>query len=113
MPRKIKKFNEPEVKETGLSPYTEVWTTIAYGDYEIYRVYIKKEEAEEAAIKRNQENYDYARQTNKRMSDEEFEIYYNDKKNYVRRRYEVKTLSDAIDWIKEEAVDNALYSDGD
>ena len=111
MGRKIQKFNEPT--ETGFSPYENIWTVMAYGDSEIYRVYTKKEEAEEAAKKRNQEVYDYARQSNKRMSDEEFTTYYNDKKNYMRRKYEVKTLSDAIDWIREEAVDNALYRDDD
>ncbi|MFA5152865.1 MAG: hypothetical protein WC554_09920 [Clostridia bacterium] len=98
--------------ETGLSS-SDVWTIISYGDTDISRVYIKKQEAEEAVNKKNQELYDYARQTNKRMTDEEFDKHYNDKKNYIRRKYEVKSLYDAIDWIKDAAIDNATYNDGD
>jgi len=108
MGRKIKKFTEPEpINDGGLDIYNEVWTIHRPGDTDIYRVYINKADAEKAAEARTKEMRDYSRQTNKRMSDEEFEEYYNDKKswNAFHIKYQVKSLADAIDDIKSEMYD--------
>lgn len=111
MGRKIKKFTEPEpIKDGGLDIYNEVWTVIRPGDTDIYRVYPNKADAEKAAELKTKEMKDYSRQTNKRMTDEEFEEYYNDKKNSwnaFHRKYIVKSLADAIDDIKSEVYDSA------
>ena len=106
MPRKIKKFNEPEpINDGGLDIYTEVWTIIIGGGTEINRVYIKKADAEKACEVRNKEIYDYSRKSNKNMADKEFDDYYNDKHSF-HVKYYVKSLADAIDDIKSEVYDN-------
>lgn len=108
MGRKIKKFTEP-VKDGGLDIYTEVWTVIRPGDTEIYRVYTNKSDAEKVAEARTLEMKNYSRQSNKNMTDEEFEDYYSDNKNWnaFHRKYVVKSLADAIDDIKSEVYDSA------
>jgi hypothetical protein len=107
MPRKIKKYSEPEpIQDGGLDIYREVWTVISNGSTEINRVYLKKEDAEKACEARNKEVFDYSRNSNKRMTDEEFDKYYNDRYSY-HARYTVRTLADAIDDIKSEVYDNA------
>ena len=107
MPRKIKKFNEPEpINDGGLDIYKEVWTIINYGSTEINRVYLKKEDAEKACEISNKEIYDYSRKANKNMEDKEFDDYFNDKRSF-HAKYSVKSLADAIDDIKSEVYDNA------
>lgn len=107
MGRKIKKFNEPEpIKDGGLDIYSEIWTIISRGSTEINRVYLKKEDAEKACEVMNKEIYDYSRNTNKDMSDKEFDDYYKDKRSF-HGKYSVKSLADAIDDIKSEVYDSA------
>jgi len=91
----------------GLSAYNEVWTIISYGDTEIYEIFLSKTKAENAAKQKNKEYYDYYRNTNKKMSDQEFEEYFNSR--HIRRnKKEVKSLADAIDWIK-DAINDSNY----
>ena len=104
MGRKIKKFTEPD--DGGLDIYRDVWTIIGRRSSEINRVYPKKEDAEKACEARTKEIYDYHRMINKRMSDEEFDVHYNDKHTYFGQCV-VKSLADAIDDIKDEVYDSA------
>ena len=106
MPRKIKKFNKPEpINDGGLDVYTEVWAFAKPGDYEIYKVYPKKEDAEKACELKNKELYDYSRNSNKDMSDQQFDTYYE--KNKFFKKYSVMSLENAIDIIRDEVRDNA------
>ena len=107
MPRKIKKYSEPEpINDGGLDVYTEVWAFAKTGDYEIYRVYPKKEDAEKACEIKNKELYDYSRNANKDMSDKQFDTYYNNPRSF-QRKYSVMSLENAIDIIRDEVRDNA------
>jgi phosphoglycolate phosphatase-like HAD superfamily hydrolase len=108
----IRKFTEPD--DGGLDIYRDVWTVIRKGDTEIYRVYLKKEDAEKAAELRTKENRDYSRNVNKQMSDDEFDKYYKDKHtfNAFHIKFEVKSLADAIDDIKSEMYDLGLGNRG-
>jgi len=93
-----------------LDVYKEVWTIIKQGDTEIYNVYVKKEYAERAAEKRYKEEYDYHRQVNKRMTDEEFNRYFNDKSTPFGKS-KVETLANAIDMIKDAIRDDYQESE--
>ena len=107
MGRKIKKYTEPEpIKDGGLDIYNEVWTIISAGSTEINRIYPKKDDAEKACEARNKEIYDYYRNVNKKMSDEEYDKHYKDRYSYISK-YKVMSLADAIDVIKDEVYDNA------
>ena len=68
------------IKESKLSVYKDVWAIIKYDDFEIHEVYLKKEEAELDCIKKNEEL---------------------EKLSHIKHRYEVKSLDDAIDIIKD------------
>ena len=107
MPRKIKKFTEPEpINDGGLDVYTEVWTCIPKDGYEISRVYLKKEDAEKVCEIKNKEIYDYSRRTNKNMSNEEFDDYFKNIRSY-HSIYSVMSLENAIDVIRDTVRDNA------
>ena len=74
---------ESDKKEPGLDTYKEVWCVITYGDTEIYKVYLDKDEAIKVAYESNE--------SRKKLT------FYNPK--YPGP--EVKSLYDAIDIIKE------------
>ena len=117
---KIKKVNELsnyiieglDDKDNGLDVYTQVWTIIKHGDTEIYKIYTDKKDAEIAAELKTKEMKDYSRKTNKNMTDKEFDEYYkNSSWNAFHKIYQVKTLADAIDLIKESIYDDYASHD--
>ena len=74
--------------ETVFSAYDKVWVITHKGMYDIDKIYIDKEEAEQACRKQNQNYNDY--------------FTHNKKDNY----YIVKSLDDTIDIIKESIDDD-------
>ena len=46
------------------------------------------------------------------MTDEEYKNHYNNPHSYIGQ-YAVRSLADAIDDIKDEVYDSAVYRDGD
>lgn len=74
--------------ETVFSAYDQVWVITHKNMYDIDKIYIDKEEAEQMCRKQNQAYNDY--------------FVLNKKDNY----YVVKCLDDAIDLIKESINDD-------
>jgi len=70
--------------------YNEVWVVITYGDTEFYKIYLNKKTAEKIAA-----------DNNKRA---EKIVYYNSE----HPKCEVKSLADAIDWIKDAMKDQYI-----
>jgi len=103
MKKEFKKFMH-EKNNNGLST-NDIWTIVRDGDTEIHYVYLKKEDANEAAKDKNREYYKYSRNINKLMPNEEFEKYFND----PRKLWAIKTLSDTIDLIREEIYKDVNY----
>ena len=83
----LRKFNM--IKESKLSAYTDVWVVIKYGDYDIGEVYLDKNEAELACVKRNEELKQFA---------------------YLKSKCVVKSLDDAIEIIKDSVRDDERMS---
>ena len=75
------------MKDKALNVYTEVWCVIAYGDTNIDRVYLNKGEAIKVADANNERLKTF--------------IFYDPKSP----KCEVKSLADAIDWIKDAIED--------
>jgi hypothetical protein len=71
------------MNEPGLDIYKDVWCVITYGDTEIYRVYLDKNEAIKIAHENNERRKTL--------------IFYNPKHPIC----EVKSLADAIDLIRD------------
>jgi hypothetical protein len=100
------------IGSTGLSAYTEVWVITKYGDTDINEVFLNKTKAERIAKEKNKEYYDYYRNKNKKMSDDEFKKYFYG--GYINRNeYRVKSLDDAIEDIKEVVIDNERNEEND
>jgi len=110
---KIKKVNElndsSNFIDKGLN-IDKVWTIIKSWDTEISKIYLNKSDAEEACEVENKENYNYYRKINNAMSDKEFDKYFYDKTS-LHKLYEVKTLYDAIDLIKDNINDDYTSHD--
>lgn len=68
-----------------LSVYTEVWVVIKYGDSDINEVYLNKDEAIIDCSKKN----------------EVMKLFI-----HINNKYEVKTLDEAIDIIKDSVRDS-------
>lgn len=83
----------------GLDIYTEVWTIINKGASEINKVYIKKEHAIKACEEKNKEIFDHYHKLNKNLSNYDINRHY--------ATYNVKSLADAIDLIKDVIRDDA------
>lgn len=76
--------------------YDEVYVVIKYGDTDLYDVYTERDEAVLVADEQNE--------SMKKLLF--YDLFYDSKTN----RYEVKTLWEAIDWIK-EAIDDQKTMD--
>ncbi len=110
---KIKKVNElnesSDFIDKGIDAI-QIWTVIKYGSSDIDKIYLNKSDAEEACKFRIKYDYDYYRKINKRMSDEEFDKNFYGK-NSPHRLPEVKSLVDAIDYIKDYIHDDYASHD--
>ena len=77
----IKKFNKCEkINEGAISAYDGAWVVFRYGDTDIDKIYLNKEEANLECIKANEEYEEHFRNEGK---------------------FKVKTLDEAIDQIKD------------
>jgi hypothetical protein len=110
MAKKIRKFLEPEVIDNSIKS-TDVWVVFKYSDYEIDKVYLNKADAEKAAELKTKEYYDYYRGINKNMTDKEYDDYH--KQQHTHRTWEVKSLYDAIDLIREYIHDDYASHDNE
>jgi len=100
--KKVKKLNEAAENVNGIK-VSDLWVVQSSKGSDPYYIFTKKEDAEIERDRYAKEYYDYYRNVNKRMSDEEFKNYFDVVMNNIR----VITLEDAIDERVEEAVDNA------
>ena len=84
-----------KLNESSLSPYTDVWVSIKYGDTSIRGVFLNRAEAQLECDK-----------SNKILDDPKWN-------NIDKNRYVVKSLDDAISMIVEVSISNEKYPDGD
>lgn len=68
------------IRENKLSTYTDVWVIIKYGDTDIDGIYLEKDEANSRCVERNEEIKQF---------------------DHIKSKYEVKSLDEAIDMIKD------------
>jgi len=100
--RKVRKINEAIANVNAVTT-SDLWVVQTSVGSEPYHVFIKKEDAEVERDRYAKEYYDYYRNVNKRMSDDEFADHFK----VVMDNIKVITLADAIDKSTEAAVDNA------
>jgi hypothetical protein len=87
-------------KTNSISAYN-VWVIMSYGSTDVNEIFLDKIDAEKIAKQRNEDYYNYYRERHKNMSDKEFEEYFNSQ-HIKRSKDEVKSLSDAIELIKDD-----------
>jgi len=106
--KRVKKLNEAAENVNGIKT-TDLWVVQTMRASDFYYVFTKKEDAEVEKERYSKEYYDYYRNVNKRMTDEEFKNYFKAAMNNIK----VVSLEDAIDDRIEEAIDNATIHDED
>ena len=104
----VKKINEAEENVNGLK-ISDVWVVQTMRASDFYYIFTDKKDAEVERDRYAKQIYDYYRNINKQMTDEEFEDYYKPVMNNIK----VVTLDDAIDDRISEAIDNATIHDED
>ena len=100
--KKVRKINEAADNVNAIN-ISELWVVQSSPGSDIYHIFTKIEDAQVERDRYAKEYYDYYRNINKRMSDEEFADHFE----VVMNRIKVVTLETAIEDRVEEAVDNA------
>jgi hypothetical protein len=100
--------NEAEENVNGLK-ISDVWVVQTMRASDFYYIFTDKKDAEVERDRYAKQIYDYYRNINKQMTDEEFKDYYKP----VMDNIKVVTLDDAIDDRISEAIDNATIHDED
>ena len=102
--KRVKKINEAAENINAIK-VDDLWVVQTSVGSDPYHVFVKKEDAEVERERYAKEYYDYYRNVNKRMSDDEFA----DNFKVIMDNIKVITLYDAIENKVEQAIDNATY----
>lgn len=100
--KKVRKLNEAAENVNGINT-SNLWVVQTTRGSDPYWIFTKKEDAQVERDRYAKEVYDYYRNVNKRMTDEEFADHFK----VVIDAIKVITLEDAIDDKVSEAIDNA------
>ena len=104
--RKVRKLNEAEENVNGIKTI-ELWVVQTMRASDFYYVFTNKKDAEVERDRYAKQIYDYYRNVNKQMTDEEFADYYKP----VMDNIKVVSLEDGIYDRIHEAIDNATLYD--